>query len=127
MPSPDQPKPKPTPAQPSIQSERVNFPGGADRILLANGVVPGEVRRYVVNAQEGQIITVRITDAQGPVGFDVLMPGGEMMVDASGVVFWESYLPVGGDYSIDVSAAQAAEYTLEIAVSAQVPTESSSN
>ena len=117
---PEEPEP---PVQPSIQSERVNFPGGADRILLANGVVPGEVRRYVVNAQEGQIMTVRITDAQGPAGFDVLMPGGEMMADASGIVFWESYLPVGGDYSIDVSAAQAAEFTLEIAVSAQIPTE----
>ena len=117
---PDVPEP---PEQPSIQSERVNFPGGADRILLANGVVPGEVRRYVVNAREGQIMTVRITEAQGPAGFDVLMPGGEMMADASGIVFWESYLPVGGDYSIDVSAEQAAQFTLEIAVSEQIPTE----
>ncbi|PZO20049.1 MAG: serine/threonine protein kinase [Leptolyngbya foveolarum] len=115
--------PAPPPARPSIQSERVNFPSGTSRILLANGVVPGEVRRYMVNAREGQIMTVRITDAQGPAGFDVLMPGGEMMADASGIVFWESYLPVGGDYSIDVSAAQAAQFTLEIAVSAQIPTE----
>lgn len=121
--APAEPEEPELPVQPSIQSERVNFPGGTDRILLANGVVPGEVRRYVVNAQEGQIMTVRITDAQGPAGFDVLMPGGEMMADASGIVFWESYLPVGGDYSIDVSAAQAAEFTLEIAVSAQIPTE----
>ncbi len=120
---PGTPEPSTPVTQPSIQSERVNFPSGADRILLANGVVPGEIRRYVVNAREGQIMTVRITDAQGPVGFDVLMPGGEMMADASGVVFWESYLPVGGDYSIDVSAAQSAQFTLEIGVSAQIPTE----
>ena len=120
---PIEPETTETPVQPSIQSERVNFPSGADRILLANGVIPGEVRRYVVNAREGQIMTVRITDAQGPVGFDVLMPGGEMMADASGIVFWESYLPVGGDYSVDVSAAQSAQFTLEIVVSEQIPTE----
>lgn len=120
VPEPNAPEP---PVQPSIQSERVNFPSGADRILLANGVAPGEVRRYVVNAREGQIMTVRITEAQGPAGFDVLMPGGETMADASGIVFWESYLPAGGDYSIDVSAAQAAQFTLEIAVSDQIPTE----
>ena len=121
--TPSEPENPEPPVQPSIQSERVNFPGGADRILLANGIVPGEVRRYVVNAREGQIMTVRITEAQGPAGFDVLMPGGEMMADASGIVFWESYLPVGGDYNIDVSADQAAQFTLEIAVSEQIPTE----
>ena len=120
---PAEPEEPEVPVQPSIQSERVNFPSGANRILLANGVVPGEVRRYVVNAREGQILTVRITEAQGPAGFDVLLPGGEMMADASDIVFWESYLPVGGDYSVDVSADRAAEFTLEIAVSEQIPTE----
>ena len=111
------------PVQKSIQSERVSFPSGADSILVANGVVPGTVRRYVINAREAQIMTVRLADTQGPATFDVLMPGGEMMADASGIVYWQSYLPVGGDYSIDVSATQAAEFTLEIGVSAQIPTE----
>ena len=108
---------------PSIQSERVNFPRGADRILLANEVTPDEVRRYVVNAREGQIMTARITDAQGPAGFDVLMPGGEIMADASGIVFWESYLATSGDYYIDISAERTAKFTIEIAVSEAIPTE----
>lgn len=117
-PEPESPAP---PLQPSIQSERVNFPSGADRILVANNISSGVVRQYVVNAREGQIITVQLVDGQGPVSFDVLMPGGEMMADASGVVFWQSYLPVGGDYRINLGANQEAEYTLEIQVSAEVP------
>ena len=111
------------PVQPDVQTQRVSFPSGSDGVLVANGVRPGQVRRYVVNAREGQILTARITDSQGPVVFDVLMPGGEMMADASGVVFWQSFLPVGGDYAIDVTSSQAAEFTLEIRASDQVPAE----
>lgn len=111
------------PVQPDVQSQRVNFPSGSDGVLVANGVRPGQVRRYVVNAREGQILTARITNSQGPVVFDVLMPGGEMMADASGIVFWQSFLPVGGDYAIDVKSSQASEFTLEIRASAQVPAE----
>ena len=92
-------------------------------MLVANGVRPGQVRRYVVNAREGQILTAQITESQGPVVFDVLMPGGEMMADASGIVFWQSFLPVGGDYAIDVTSSQPAEFTLEIQASEQVPAE----
>ncbi|MGC1306195.1 MAG: serine/threonine-protein kinase [Phormidesmis sp.] len=113
----------PPPVQPQVQSQRVSFPPGSDGVLVANGVGPATIRRYVVNAQEGQILTVRITDSQGPVTFDVLMPGGEMVADASGIVYWEGYLPVGGDYAIDVQSAQRSEFTLEIRASAQVPTE----
>ncbi|MGB7250412.1 MAG: serine/threonine-protein kinase [Phormidesmis sp.] len=109
------------PIQPEVRSQRVSFPPGSDGVLVANGVGPGQIRRYLVNAQEGQIMTVQITDSQGAVIFDVLMPGGEMMADASGIVYWESFLPVGGDYAIDVRADQASEFTLEIRVSASVP------
>ena len=107
--------------QPDVQSQRVTFPSGSDGVLVANAVAPGQVKRYLVNAREGQILTVRITDSQGPVVFDVLMPGGEMMADASGIVYWESFLPVGGDYAIDVVADQQSEFTLEIRASAQIP------
>ncbi len=120
---PDEPDSPNVPVQPDVQSQRVNFPSGSDGLLVANGVRPGQVRRYVVNAREGQILTARITNSQGPVVFDVLMPGGEMMADASGIVFWQSFLPVGGDYAIDVKSSQASEFTLEIRASAQVPAE----
>ncbi|MGB3291388.1 MAG: serine/threonine-protein kinase [Phormidesmis sp.] len=118
--------PRPTessrPVQPEVRSQRVSFPSGSDGVLLANGVGPGTIRRYVVNAREGQIMTVQITGSSpGQATFDVLLPGGEMIPDASGIVYWEGFLPVGGDYSVDVSADQRAEFTLEIRASAQVP------
>ncbi|MEL6602715.1 MAG: serine/threonine-protein kinase [Cyanobacteria bacterium J06614_10] len=111
------------PVQPDVQTQRVSFPSGSDGVLVANNVGPGQVKRYAVNAQEGQILSISLLEAQGPVVFDVLMPGGEMVADAEGLQLWEGFLPVGGDYKIDVRANQFSEFTLEIRASSLVPTE----
>ena len=103
------------PVQPEVQSQRVSFPSGQDGTLVANNVGPGRVQRYVVNAQEGQILSVEVLDAQGGrVDFELLMPGGEMVPDASNIVAWQGQLPVGGDYTIDVRAQETADFTMEI-------------
>lgn len=111
------------PVQPSIQSRRVSFPTGSNSIRVANNVSKGQIKRYIINAQEGQILTVRVLESQRPVAFDVLMPGGELFADAAGLQSWQSFLPVGGDYSIDVKGDQFAEFTLEIGATGAIPTE----
>lgn len=113
---PDEPD---VPPQPQVSSQRVRFPEGATGTLLANSVGPGRVQRYLVNAQQGQIITVKITQASGPVTFDVAFPGGEQIADAEGVLYWNSYLPLGGDYAIDVKSASPSEFTLDVQVVGQ--------
>ncbi|MEL7067382.1 MAG: serine/threonine-protein kinase [Cyanobacteria bacterium J06581_3] len=122
IPEPPAETPEP-PIQPSVQSQRVSFPTGSDSIRVANNVSTGQIKRYIINAQEGQILTVRVLDSQNPVGFDLLMPGGEMVADAAGLRSWEGILPVGGDYSIDVKGDQLTEFTLEIRATAVIPTE----
>ena len=115
---PDEP-----PAQPAVQSQRVSFPSGSESMRVANNVGPNQIKRYVVNAKEGQILTVTVLESQGGVTFDVLMPTGEMVADAANLQMWAGFLPVGGDYSIDVKSSQFSEFTLQIEASAQVPTE----
>ena len=105
--------------QEQVSTQRVQFPEGETGTLLANSVEPGQVQRYVVNAQQGQIVTVKITQASGPVTFDVSFPGGEPIADAEGVLYWNSYLPLGGDYSVDVRSSSAAEFTLDIQIVGQ--------
>ncbi|NEQ49640.1 MAG: serine/threonine protein kinase [Leptolyngbya sp. SIO3F4] len=105
--------------QEQISSQRIQFPEGQTGTLLANSVGPGRVQRYVVNAQQGQIITVKITQANGPVTFDVSFPGGEPISDAEGVLYWNSYLPLGGDYAVDVRSTSAAEFTLDVQIVGQ--------
>ncbi|MEL7333384.1 MAG: protein kinase [Cyanobacteria bacterium J06560_2] len=111
------------PVQPSIQSQRVSFPTGSESIKVANNVAPGQIKRYIVNAQEGQILTVRVTESQGPVFFDLLLPSGDLVADAANLQTWQGFLPQGGDYSIDVAADQLSEFTLEIGASSAIPSE----
>lgn len=105
--------------QEQVSTQRVQFSEGETGTVLANEVGPGRVQRYVVNAQQGQIITVKITQASGPVTFDVAFPGGEPIADAEGVLYWNSYLPLGGDYAIDVRSGSAAEFRLDVQIVGQ--------
>ncbi|MEM9977122.1 MAG: serine/threonine-protein kinase [Cyanobacteria bacterium P01_D01_bin.2] len=110
---------EPPEVQEQVSTQRIQFPEGETGALLANSVGPGQVQRYVVNAQQGQIITVKITQANGPVTFDVAFPGGEPIADAEGVLYWNSYLPLGGDYAVDVRSVSAAEFTLDVQIVGQ--------
>ena len=107
---------QPPEVQEQILTQRVQFPEGETGTLRANSVGPGRVQRYVVNAQQQQIMTVKIVQASGPVTFDVLFPGGEPIAEAEGVLYWNSYLPLGGNYQIDVRSASPAEFTLDIQI-----------
>lgn len=121
---PVEPTEPPLPVEPQVQSQRVSFPSGSDGVLVANSVGPGVVRRYIVNAREGQFLSARVTNTDGGrVDFDVLLPGGEMVADASRLTAWQGLLPVGGDYIIDVQSAQPAEFTMEIQARAALPVE----
>ncbi len=112
----------PVPVQPELQSQRISFPPGQDGTRVANNVGPGRIQQYVVNAQEGQILSVEVLDAQGGrVDFDLLMPGGEMVADASNIVAWQGLLPVGGDYIIEVKADESADFTMEIRATSELP------
>ena len=110
---------EPPEVQEQVSSQRVLFPEGQTSTLLANSIGPGRVQKYVINAQQGQIITVKITQASGPVTFDVSFPGGEAIADAEGVLYWNSYLPLGGDYEVDVRSSSAAEFTLDVQIIGQ--------
>lgn len=104
-----------------VQSQRVSFPLGQDGIQVANDIDPDRIHRYVVNLQEGQLLSVKIVNFQGGrVAFDLLMPSGETLADANDLMYWEGYPPIGGDYMIDVKADQAAEFTMEIRATSEL-------
>ncbi|MEM9948813.1 MAG: serine/threonine-protein kinase [Cyanobacteria bacterium P01_D01_bin.36] len=111
------------PAELSVQSQRISFPTGATSLKVSNNVGPNEIKRYLVNAEEGQILTVTVLESQGGVTFDVISPSGQMVADASNLQLWSGFLPVGGDYSIDVKSGQFSEFVVQIEASGSVPTE----
>jgi serine/threonine-protein kinase len=121
-PEPEQPEPEPeqpeqpeAPEAPNIVSEqRVRFPAGQNSILVANSAGPSRIRRYVINLQQGKVLQVEVASATAPTSFDLRLPSDEPL--AQSVQLWEQAVPVGGDYAMDVIAAEDAEVTLRFSV-----------
>ncbi|HIK45109.1 MAG TPA: serine/threonine protein kinase [Leptolyngbyaceae cyanobacterium M65_K2018_010] len=121
-PSPSPPaviRPEPTPEpipEPTIIEQRVQIPAGQTGVQVSGQVSPERIRRYVVNAQAGQVLALDLPRVTGPVTLDVRFPGGAPIPDASRVLSWQGQLPESGDYLIDVKSPRSAEYTLRLVV-----------
>jgi serine/threonine protein kinase len=110
-----EPTPTATP-EPEILEQRVQIPAGQTSVEISGQVGPDTIRRYVVNAQEGQQLNIDLPTVGGPVTFDVRFPDGSLIPDASRVLAWGGDLPVGGDYLIDVQCSRDASYTLRVSI-----------
>ncbi|WP_421658348.1 protein kinase domain-containing protein [Leptothermofonsia sp. ETS-13] len=112
FPSPDPPIP-PDPG-PRIDTERINFAPGDTGITITERANPNVIRRYLLNARRGQILKVQVNS--GAVTLNIRYPDGRIVDDASNVLSWESELPSGGDYMIDVIAFQKTRFEMEVTV-----------
>lgn len=113
------PTPTPTPEEtnePQIQEQRLRIPQGQTSVQATDSIGPDRIRRYVINAQQGQVMTIQLPNVSGPVALDVRFPGGELIDDAANVLSWQGQLPLGGDYIIDVSSPENANYTLKVTI-----------
>lgn len=117
QPSPP-PSPSPTytpePPRPNIDTQRVQFPPGATGTVVSGGGNPYVIRRYLVNARRGQILSTRVLN--GSVTLTIHYPSGRVVEDATNVLSWESELPRDGDYQIDVVANQRTRFDVDISV-----------
>lgn len=109
------PEPEPQP-EPDVTEQRVRIPSGQTSVQMSGQVGPTRTRRYVVNAQAGQVMTLSLPRVSGPVTLDVRYPGGAQVPDGSGVLAWQGQLPQGGDYFVDVGASRNASYTLQVTI-----------
>ncbi|HEY9762164.1 MAG TPA: serine/threonine-protein kinase [Trichocoleus sp.] len=101
-------------SEPRVLEQRVQIVGGGTNASVSGSVGPDRVRRYVINAQQGQVLSVDAPTVSGPVTIDILYPGGEPVPGATRVLSWQGELPVGGDFMVDVRSASPADFTLNI-------------
>jgi len=112
---PEEPEPEPEPEpqpEPSIIEQRVQIPPGQTTGQVADRVTEDRIRRYVLNLQAGQTLSVDLPNVTGPVVLDVRYPSGALIPDASRVLSWSGEIVEGGDYFVDVRSSRPAEYTL---------------
>jgi hypothetical protein len=92
-------------------------------VVAEGNVISGERDRYLLHAQAGQHMTVRISPHDGdssPV-FQIFTPGLAHTVEGAGekddATEWSGELSKGGDYTIVVGGTRGnASYSLEAAI-----------
>jgi hypothetical protein len=94
--------------------ERVSFPAGATGTTLSNSLPANKSKRYLLECNSGQSMTVKVQEGQ--VSADIIAPNGEKVgtVDSTGQ--WQGQLASSGDYTIEISGDRQANYGVKIEV-----------
>lgn len=108
------PSPEPSPQVTEIDRERVRFEEGENNQEISATIRPNQVKRYLVNAQEGQVLAAQVLD--GSVTLNIRSPNGNLIENASEVLNWESILQSSGDYRVDVLTTEDTDFTINISV-----------
>jgi hypothetical protein len=112
--------------QEEIRVERVQFAPGSTSAVVSDSIVGYDTVDYVLNAKEGQYISVSMTTDNTSNYFNILMPGENekaIFNSSTGENQYEGILRKSGDYKIRVylmrNAArenEVANYSLEMSV-----------
>src|SRR6266508_3683634 len=109
--------PTPTATTIASQATRITFPAG-NNFTSVNGTVPAQGNiRYVLSANPGQILNVKVTAPANEVTFAINDAAGATIKPADTALIWSGTLTAGGDYLITLIAVQGAndkQFTMEL-------------
>ncbi|MEG3956089.1 hypothetical protein [Microcoleus sp. herbarium2] len=115
-PSPS-PLPTPTPTPAAVETpvtERVYFEPGATGTTLSNSLRANISRRYLLECNSGQSMTINVQEGQ--VSAAIIAPNGENLGTADSTGQWQGQLASSGDYTIEISGDRQANYQVKIEV-----------
>ncbi len=95
-----------------VSSDRVSFASGATNAVVSGNVSSNQKRQYVLNCGSGQLLSAALL--QGQANLRLIDPNGAII--ASGVNNVSARLLTSGDYTIEVSSFDIANYSLRIEV-----------
>ena len=116
LPSP-LPLPTPTPTPAAVETpvtERVYFQAGATGTTLSNSLRANISRRYLLECNSGQSMTINVQEGQ--VSAAIIAPNGENLGTANSTGQWQGQLASSGDYTIEISGDRQANYQVKIEV-----------
>ena len=112
-PSPS-PSPSASPAAETAVTERVSFEPGAIGVTLTNSLPDNKSKRYLLECNSGQSMTVKFQE--GTVSAAIIAPNGKKLGTANSTSQWQGQLPSSGDYTIEISGDNKANYGVKIEV-----------
>ncbi|MEG4815222.1 hypothetical protein [Microcoleus sp. K5-D4] len=111
------PSPTPTPTPAAVETpvtERVYFQAGATGTTLSNSLRANISRRYLLECNSGQSMTINVQEGQ--VSAAIIAPNGENLGTADSTGQWQGQLASSGDYTIEISGDRQANYQVKIEV-----------
>ena len=111
------PLPSPSPSPAAVETpvtERVYFQAGATGTTLSNSLRANISRRYLLECNSGQSMTVNVQEGQ--VSAAIIAPNGENLGTADSTGQWQGQLASSGDYTIEISGDRQANYQVKIEV-----------
>ena len=102
------------------RTRRLRFASGKDYAIVQDAVLRGTRDTYLLDAQKGQTMTVKIESVESNAVFDVVTPPnriGQRRTIKQEAVSWTSKLPESGDYQIVVGPTRGnASYRLKVII-----------
>ena len=84
-------------------TQRVEFRAGATDATITDQLASGEAIRYLLNARDGQFLSVSLRPDNGDTYYIVYVPGGDILYESSqGGNEYHGQLYVSGDHEIEV-------------------------
>ncbi|MEZ2241077.1 hypothetical protein [Microcoleus sp.] len=108
------PSVSPSPAVQTAVTERVSFEPGAIGVTLRNTLPDNKSKRYLLECNSGQSMTLKVEE--GKVSATIIAPNGEKVGTANSTSPWQGQLPSSGDYTIELSGDNKANYGVKIEV-----------
>ena len=115
------PPPTSQPAQPI----RLTIPAGSNSVTQPGTLAPLAVARYVINAAQGQTMTVTVTAPVNQATLAIYNPAGAAIKPADATLTWTGVIPQTGDYRIDIASTLASAntvYSLTVSLTAAAAT-----
>lgn len=95
-----------------ISNDRVSFANGANYAIVSGNVSSSQKRQYVLNCGSGQQFNAALV--QGQANLRLIDPNGATVISGSNNL--SARLPISGDYTIEISAFEPANFNLRIEV-----------
>ncbi len=100
--------------------QRIRFAPNSDSATIKTSVINGTRDIYLLDAQKGQTMSVRIVSLEDNAVFDITTPPnqtGQRRTLKQEAVVWTSRLPETGDYQVIVGTTRGnASYRLQITI-----------
>ncbi|MCI0555405.1 MAG: LysM peptidoglycan-binding domain-containing protein [Anaerolineae bacterium] len=111
------------PITPPTDATRINIPAGTNTVTLQGTVTASGKVRYVLNALQGQTLSLKVTGPANELALAVYQPNGTALKAQDTTLTWTGTIPTNGDYIIElvsVLVVSNKSYTMEVTLTSPV-------